>query len=544
MNADEYVRRFDAIVLGRSNWEGHWEEIAQRIVVDYSGSFANQQTTRSQGEKRTQLMLDPTGALALDKFTSVMESLNTPRNSKWHALVPSDPLLLRNRAARQWFDDARDVLFKRRYAPTANFQGQQQIAYMSYGAFGTGPLFIDKNELRGGLRYKCLHLGEVFFLENHQGTIDTMYRKFPLKARQAIKQFGETGRLPQKILEAAKDEKKFNDDFWFLHCVHPRTEEDGYDPGRLDYRGMEYVSIYVQYDEKVILREGGYNTFPVPVSRYKQAPGEIYGRSPAMLALPSIKTLNEQKKTLLKQGHRAVDPVILAHDDGVVDAFSLKPGAVNSGAVNKEGRPLVHALPVGRVDIGKDMMDQERFVINDAFMINLFQILIETPTMTATEVLERAREKGMLIAPTMGRLQAEYFGPMIERELDVLSEQNLLPPMPSILLDAQGEYDVEYNNPMSRAARAEEAAGLFRTIDWLKEYVAITGDRRPLDHVNFDSAMPDVLDINGVPVRWVGTADYVARERSARDQQAATATAIEAAPAAAGVAKAMGNAAK
>ena len=41
-----------------------------------------------------------------------------------------------------------------------------------------------------------------------------------------------------------------------------------------------------------MLDEGGYRTFPYAISRYVTAPGETYGRSPAMLALPSIKTLN------------------------------------------------------------------------------------------------------------------------------------------------------------------------------------------------------------------------------------------------------------
>ena len=36
-------------------------------------------------------------------------------------------------------------------------------------------------------------------------------------------------------------------------------------------------------------------------------------------------------------------------------------------------------------------------VINDAFLVTLFQILTETPEMTATEVIERTREKGALL---------------------------------------------------------------------------------------------------------------------------------------------------
>ena len=79
--------------------------------------------------------------------------------------------------------------------------------------------------------------------------------------------------------------------------------------------------------------------------------------------------INEQKKTLLKQGHRAVDPIILVHDDGILDSFNARPGSINAGGVSKDGRALVHTLPVGDVNAGRDMMEDERAVINDSFLV-------------------------------------------------------------------------------------------------------------------------------------------------------------------------------
>jgi hypothetical protein len=121
---------------------------------------------------------------------------------------------------------------------------------------------------------------------------------------------------------------------------------------------MSYASHYVSLEGQKICRlpgrEGdGYTTFPYAISRYYQCANEAYGRSIAMDVLPSLKTLNEQKKTMLKQGHRVVDPVLLAHDDGVLDGFSLQPGALNPGGVSSEGRLLVQPLPTGNISAGK-----------------------------------------------------------------------------------------------------------------------------------------------------------------------------------------------
>jgi hypothetical protein len=52
------------------------------------------------------------------------------------------------------------------------------------------------------------------------------------------------------------------------------------DPERLDAKGMRFASTYVCIEGKSIMQEGGYRTFPISASRYEQAPGEVYGRSP------------------------------------------------------------------------------------------------------------------------------------------------------------------------------------------------------------------------------------------------------------------------
>lgn len=552
------IKRFELAESRRSNFESHWEEIARRILPAYSGSFtggggagggprtfaeAAAGIGNAAGAKRTEEMVDATGALALPKFASVRESMLTPRNSRWHRLQVLDKTLRRNRQVRLWFDEATDVLFRYRYQSKANFAGQNFEAGISLGAFGTGVLFIDDLDRRwgGGTRYKAVHLSEVFFLENHQGIIDTALRRFPLTARQAVQKFGrDDDSLPAEIRAAAKDDKKSEKEFFFIHCVKPREEvAEGYDPNRLDAAGMPFIEYYVSVTGKTLTREGGFFTFPYAIDRYVQAPGETYGRSPAMLALPSIKTLNEQKKAVLKQGHRTVDPVLLAADDGAIDGFNLRPGAVNYGGVTADGKPLVHTLPTGNLAVGDKMMDMERLVINDAFLITLFQILVETPQMTATEVLERAREKGALLSPTMGRSQTEYLGPMIDRELDVLSRQGLLPEMPMMLREAMAEYDVIYDSPLSRAQRAEQATGFMRLVDWAMPYIQATQDPAPLDWMDWDQAVPDLAEISAVPAKWMRSLDGVMQVRAARAQAGQMQQMIDAAPAAAGVMKAM-----
>jgi hypothetical protein len=142
-----------------------------------------------------------------------------------------------------------------------------------------------------------------------------------MTAYQAAQKWG-MDRLPASLHSALEQNSQWR--YSFLHCVKPRQD---YDPDRLDARGMPFSSHYVSVEGQCLMQaEGGFRSFPYAISRYDQTPNEVYGRGPAQMVLPALKTLNAQKHVFLKQGHRAADPVLLTGDDGVVDAFS-RPGA-------------------------------------------------------------------------------------------------------------------------------------------------------------------------------------------------------------------------
>jgi hypothetical protein len=527
-----YVQRLAAMRSIRANWDSQWEEAAAHIVPAHRDTFANWNlASRTQGQKKAELQFDSTAAFAAQRFASVIESLVSPQGSVWHLLKAVDPSLRKNRQVRKYFDDLSEVLWNYRYRPVANFVGNSQQTYLSLGVYGNGILYIDKPEKTRGLRYRNVHLGEAYFVENHAGVVDGLYRILSLDARQLVQKFGDA--VPKDVAEKAKlgaDTEKFE----VLHTVHPKED---YMPGGIGIGGMAFASCYILMKEKKILREGGYNSFPYAVARYSQSSGETYGRGPAQWVLPAIKIASEEKKTMLKLGHRASDPVLLMHDDDVLGNFSLKAGAKNVGAVSKDGKKLVHTLESGNFQVNEKMLEMEHAIIKDAFLISLFQILVDHPEMTATEVLERAREKGMLLAPTAGRIESEFLGPMIEREIDLLMQQGLGPQMPPILQQMQAEYRVDYDSPMSRMKRAEKAAGFLRSLDQAANFARLTGDVSPLDWFAFDRAQPEINDIYGAPTDWTASPEEVQAKRDSRSQAQQIQQITDVAPALAAVTK-------
>ena len=528
--ADDVLRRQSQLEARRSTWEGHWSEIAERVLPRQQDF----QAKRVGGEKLTEKLFDSTAPLALERFAAAMESMLTPRNQRWHELKPPEHLLS-NPAVKQYCYDITSALFRARYAPTANFASQANENYMSLGAFGTGAIFVD-DMLGRGLRYRAISLAEMFIAENHQGVVDTIHRRFEMTARQAYQKFGED--LPESIIKClhgtgSDPERKFE----FLHCVKPREDAEW---SRLDYKGMPWASYYVSFEGRKLLRESGYRTLRYAVSRYVTAPRETYGRSPAMTVLATIKSANEKEKTFLRAGQLAAEPPVLLADDGSLGPFTMRPAALNYGTLAADGAPLARPYETGaNLPITQEMLNGDREVINSAFLVTLFQILVDSPDMTATQAMLRAQEKGALLAPTMGRQQSEMLGPLIQAEIDILAHAGVLPPPPDELMHTELDTEIEYVSELSRAQRSDEGLGILRTFEQAGPPMQMDPEAALL----FKGKVPEIIrtlgDINGMPSKLMNTPDEIEALKASEAQAAQVQQALAAAPVVAQAAKDM-----
>lgn len=535
---DTVYQIFNQCSIWRTGFEGQWEEVASLIAPEQRNTFVRG-SSNYPGMKKTQLQVDASGMVANGKFAAICDSMITPFSSKWHNLEATDPYIQKNRQARLWFEQASHALHTARYMAAAAFRTNNQKIFKSVGAFGNGPMFIDQlydmhNRPVKGFRYKALPVGEVYIRVNHQGQVDAFVRAFRMTARQAYQKWGDD-MLPDELRGALET---MSENLWdFFHCVYPNTE---YDEREALGRGSKpYVSHYVSCAGRRLMNDpdSGYNSFPLAYARYDVNSNEIHGRGWCMAVLPALKTLNAEKATFLKQGHRAADPAFLVSDDGLTD-FQVRPGAQNKGGVNADGKPLLHMVPTGQIQTTIEMMDEERKLIGEVSLTTIFQTLVENPQMTATQVIELINQKGVFLAPTVGGMASEYLDPMIEREIDLAMQMGMLPPMPPILREAKGEYKVVYTSPLFKAARAGEASGFLRTVESATQIAGQTGDPSILDAFDFDVALPEIAKIQDVPESWMSSPEDVAAKRKARAAQQQQQAQIQALPAQAAMIKA------
>ena len=526
--AKRIVERQTKLAQRRLTWETHWEEIARYVLPEKNDFFEN----KAKGSKRRDDIYDATAPTALLRYTSTLDSLLTPRNSRWHGVASTNPELNRIHSVNAYFDAVEDAVFTARYSPGANFTSQMGESYTQYGAWGVSPLYLE-DRVGKGIGYKSIFLGECYIDEDRFGTIDTMYRKFKLTASKAMKTFGEE--LPDIIQKAAKEDPM--EEFEFIHCVEPN---ENHNPGRPGPKFMKFKSAYVSVEECKLLQEGGFKTWPFPTARDMRSPNEIYSRSACMRVLPTIKMLNAKKKVDIRASHYAIDPPLLIPDDGILTSVDMTPGGFVVGGMDKTGRRMVEPLHTGaRIDMSEAKMELERNAIKDELLVTIFQMIVDTPTMTATEVLERSKEKAGLLTPILGRIQSEQLGPMIERELQILSDNGMLPEMPPELVEAEGEYEIVYTGPLTRAQKSEEAFGTVQTVQMALETAAY--DPTILDNIDMDEYLHIVGEANSTPQRLFKDPETVELIRQQRQEAEAMQQMADAAP---GLAQAGLNAAR
>jgi len=516
-----------AMKAARESFHSQWNDVIELVLPRYRKFDENRNT--NPGEKRTQKIFDATSMLALRHFAAAMDSMITPRTQRWHKLTVSDEGLRESPAVKQYLEEVTNLLFAHRYRWRANFASQSGESYISHGAFGAGGLMID-DVLGDGIRYRNLRMNRLWFSEDAYGMVDKAHVQWSLSVRQAAQKFGRDNLPPSMQLALERNPETV---YEFLHAVRPRRERD---PGRVDSRNMPHQSVWLTLDGERIIEHSGYRVFPMAIGRFYATDDSAYGYSPAMEALPDVRMLNDMEKTIIKGAQKAVDPPLILADDGALEAFNLKAGALNFGYMNGQGTPLVQPLNMGKnTPLGIDYANQKRESVNLAFYVTLFQILVDNHQMTATEVLQRAQEKGILLGPTMGRVQSEQLGAQITREIDVLAHTGVLPDMPPELEEIGGIVEIEYDSPLNQAMRAEEGANILRWAEASAPF--IQADPRAARVAKGESIVRRLGDVFSVPQSCMRTEDELEQMDEAEAQQAQTAQILEAAPVAAGAAK-------
>jgi hypothetical protein len=492
------LTRFDRLAGRRSTWETHWQEVADYMLPRKADIVRR----RSRGDKRMERIFDSSPLQALELLASSLHGMMTNPATPWFTLRFKKLEDSNDDEAKLWLEEATEVMYTA--FNRSNFQQEIFELYHDLITFGTAAMFVEEDE-QDLIKFSTRHIDEVYVAENQKGRIDTIFRRFHMTARALVQKFGDN--VSQDI--RTMSQKNPYQEVDIIHAVYPRNE---FNPKKKDKANMPFESVYFEYKGGNELSLSGFKEFPFVVPRYLKASNEVYGRSPAMTALPDVKMLNEMCKVTIKAAQKQVDPPLLVPDDGFLLPVRTVPGGLNfyrSGT-----RDRIEPLNIGANNpLGLNMEEQRRNAIREVFYVNQLQ-LQQGPQMTATEVIQRNEEKMRLLGPVLGRLQSELLQPLIDRVFNILLRNNQFAQPPESLSGVN--IDIEYVSPLAKAQKSTELQSIMRGIEILGSLANVAP---VFDYVNFDNLVKHVADIVGMPQKLLKSQSQVTAIRDEQAQQ-------------------------
>ena len=291
---------------------------------------------------------------------------------------------------------------------------------------------------------------------------------------------------------------------------------------------MPYRSVYFEdcAEDKKILRESGFRTFPCLCGRWGVSGGDIYGTSPGMEALGDLHQLQQEQLRKSQAIDYQSNPPVLVPADLKDDESAIVPGGTVFVDSVSQAQMVRSAYDVPlRLDFLLQDIQDVRARINEAFYKDIFMMLTEQggDRMTATEVAERHEEKMLMLGPVLDRLNSEMLDPLITLVFERLQANGMLPPLPEEL---QGvELNVDFISILAQSQKAVTTNAIDRFVNSLNAVAGMKQD--VLDKFNADRWADTYADSLGIDAQLIVPDKEVAKLREARAQAQAQQAQLE-----------------
>jgi len=483
VNAKSLIKRNETLKEDRNLWDSFY-----RDVVDYiRPRKQTAEESRVPGVIRHK-HYDSTAPHAANTLALVMADTLTPKAIQWFGFkIPEASPFKQfndNQNVMNWFKTVEDGV---RFAlDQSNFYPVVNEIYLDFNSFATICLYVEESELKqkgfNGLTFRALPIASYVFAEDDAGIVDTVMREYELTARQFVQRFpGAT--VPGEIAKSL--EQTPDDKFNFLRVVAPTKELSS----KVKF---PYASVDILVDKQLVVDERGYKEFPYMVGRWDKASGETRGRGPAAIALDDIKSLNQLRKLELIGLEKAVNPPILAPEDGFIGTVKLGSNSIIYSRNPNDVRTLPTEL---RLDLSSLKANDLKQSIRDIYLTDQLNIP-RTKQMTASEVSVLRSEMERLLGPTISRFESEVLGPMLNRTVGIMHRTGALPPPPPEIQDLDA-IDIEYVGQLARSQKMVEVESIQNWISLIGQFGQI--DPRVLQLPDLMAAGRIIAPVLGVP---------------------------------------------
>lgn len=504
--ASKIVDRVSSLRSERASLETIWKDCYEHTFPVRAAGLLGNNFTADQAKNKVADLLTTEGTRGARDIASIIVGGMTPSNAKWFDFVIDDLEQEEDEALKK----ASDIIFRKIHS--SNYDSEAVESMLDNVIAGQSATYITENEDGSGYSFEQWNLADVFASSTRRdGVIDTIYHCYSMTAEQAVTEFGDT--LNEKIKRDAK--QRPSQLYRFIHYIAPRTD---YIPGSPFQKDLPFLSYHIDVDNKSIIRESGYNEFPVCFPRWQKQKESAYGVGLVYDALPAIKELNELKR-LEKLGLGiAAAGMYIAQDDGI-----LNPSMITIGAGEIVMAASVDSLkPLGsstNFNVTFSQEDRLQAEIRATLMADQLPP-VESGVRTATEFHIRLQYLRQLLGPVFGRLNSEWLQVLVLRCFGIAFRNGWIE-LPESL--SNRAYSVKYLSPLAQAQRESEIAAIERFVGQIGAMMQI--DKQVIDNVDTDEAIrqlgdkQNIIDIIRSPEAVIKLRQDRAKQQEAQRQQ-------------------------
>jgi hypothetical protein len=452
--AEALAKELGRLKSRRQAFESAWEE-AQRFVSSVVLKFGD------EGDASHERYLIPrriTGRPAnyLETLVAGISGYSINPNILWFKLGLADRGLEERYGVKDWLELSEEALYKA--YNDGNLYSQIPGLIESAATFGHGVMLIDEDVVNKKIRCATMNPPEIYLDTNEYDEADTVFREFYLTEENAAAYFG-LEKLAPEIREAWRDEESRTRRVHLCHAVYKNKGREG---DNLLSGEFMYASVFIDLDNRHLIKAGGYHDFPYAVFTWKKTMGKQYGYSPAMGAISDIRLLHKGMESLLEVTQLSARPPMNVPQK-LQGSEQLVPDGRNYYLTADQ---IISPIEVGTnfpitLEVTREM--EER--IKDWFHVDFFLMLQQSSRqMTATEVVELQGEKAAVLSNMVTNLNYAL-QKIVQRSVDILFRQGKMPALPAALEGTGASMKVEFIGILAQAQKkAHQTSGIMQGI--------------------------------------------------------------------------------
>jgi hypothetical protein len=459
-----------------------------------------------------------------DSIATMLRDMRKP----WFETITTDPTRDTTQDAKAWLQWATGVQRRVMYDPDAMFQKNAKLGDHDFAAFGMNVMQVRMNGANNGLTYKLHHLRDVVWMEDENGRICMIVRRWKPHARDLVNKFKANPLRPKNSVDSRVAKIAQKKPFEEIDCMHIVCAADMFTGEGKGNKNMPWRSIY--YDcmhdhemESIAVKRKEY-----VISRW-QCLGSQYAMSPAVVcALPEARLLQSMTFTLMEAGEKIVSPSMIAVEQAVRSDVDLSSGGITwidyefaQNAKNNALSPLqtdAKGMPIGR-----DMMGDSRNMLAQCFYLNKIKPFVPTtdPTMTAFQAGQIVAQYVRDALPLFEPMEAEYNGGICKETFECILDAGGFGPVQDMPPELQGaDIDFRFQSPLHDMIESQKGQKFLEMGQLIAQAMAL--DKTVAALPKADVALRDALDGIQVPAKWLRSDTEV---KAAQAQEAAAAAA-------------------